>query len=296
MDLLKDYLVRAFPQHQKFAEEACQKPLALYVREKKVAKNFGSVKEKSIITAIVPTTSVNIATGKVAEESVCFQQDGIIVINKPADLATQPVLKAADDNLYHQLIYTELLQKKLPAKMPYIGLHHRLDRDTSGLVIFTTRPSQNKRVADWFQNRRLTKSYLVLVKGQVKESSWTVTKNIKRQIHDKHKFYFTATDFGGNKAKTEFKALHSLSEELHLLEASPITGRTHQIRVHVKSCGLKIIGDRLYGVDPKNTPMRLHAWKLELPWGKEKKVISRLPDWPELKDTEILRFAQEDTP
>lgn len=278
--LLQDYLLRAFPRFDQFARDAGREPELVYAGDKKVSANF-VVKAKAMVTAVVPTTSVNLATGPVQPDQVVFSEGGLLLINKPADLATQPTLLASDDNLYHRLILNEILLRNRPARLPYIGLHHRLDRDTSGLVLFTSKASQNKQVADWFQARSINKVYLALVKGDQPPVRWTVEKNIKRQLHDRHKFYFRACERGGQQAESRFEHIGTLANKLHLIKAVPITGRTHQLRVHIKASGLKIIGDRVYGAEAGNKPMRLHAWKMILPMAGGPRTFSAPPPWPE---------------
>lgn len=203
------------------------------------------------------------------KEWILFEDDWLIAINKPSRLPTQPTLDPTRSNLFGLL--GSYLKEKDP--QAYLGLHHRLDRDTSGVVIFTKRPEANKGVSLLFSEHLIRKNYQCL--------SWNADGNIPllqspepviddflaKKKGEKGKSRYGSVKQGGYRAITEFRLLERFPMALWL-EARPRTGRTHQIRVHCSEAGAPIFGDDLYfpaDVIPFHKPERLmlHARKLE---------------------------------
>jgi RluA family pseudouridine synthase len=179
-------------------------------------------------------------------------------VNKPPGLPTQPTLDEARANLY------ALLKKFLAERGdrdPYVGLHHRLDRDTSGVMLFTKRKEPNGEVGRIFQEHRAQKTYLAIVAVSERREdlargksaatgiralpkSWTVENFLGREGGKAGKM--RAVRSGGDRAITEFRCLAQV-ERFALVEAKPKTGRMHQIRVHLSEAGSAIVGDTTYG-------------------------------------------------
>lgn len=192
-------------------------------------------------------------------EDVLYADEDIIVVNKPSGLPTQPTLDRARNNLY------DAVKKFLNNE--YAGLHHRLDRDTSGLVLFTKSQRANAPVAELFQKHNIQKTYVAVVgfPFRLKEDEFVIENHLKKDPNSASKMArYTATTSGGDYAKTEFKVISNKDDHAVIL-AKPVTGRTHQIRVHLSEYGTPIFGDILYGKQfAKLTKrMMLHALWLE---------------------------------
>ncbi|MGE4231790.1 MAG: RluA family pseudouridine synthase [Bacteriovoracia bacterium] len=173
---------------------------------------------------------------------VLYEDNALIVFDKPAGLPTQPTLDEARENLYY-------LAKKYVSreKEAYVGLHHRLDRDTSGVVLFTKRKDVNKFVGDQFKLHRCRKTYVALVHGKLDRKGRI--ENFLDSVSKKGKqTKFGSVSKGGKKAITEYQVLVT-GKQFSLVEAVIETGRTHQIRVHLSELGYPIVGDVLYGSD-----------------------------------------------
>jgi len=208
---------------------------------------------------------------------VLFEDEYLIAVLKPPGLPTQPTVDPTRDNLF------QLLKKKLVAETgnpdAYVGLHHRLDRDTSGVVVFTKQTVANAGIAESFSRHLAQKTYLAftpLRTGQKVQNQWGVKNHLgklpKRPGESKSApSRYGEVRSGGDFAQTDF-VLKQRYEEGALWSCQPKTGRTHQIRVHLSESGMPIAGDDLYGVvgprksgSQKPAPrLLLHALRLEL--------------------------------
>jgi RluA family pseudouridine synthase len=178
-------------------------------------------------------------------QNILYEDRYIIALNKPAHLPTQATLDPTRDHLFASV--QRYLRRADPFRRPYVGLHHRLDRDTSGIVLMTKKKMANKAVADLFSQRQIIKSYLALIQlepGQILQRTWEV-KNHLGKVGSPH-FKIQSVRSGGQMAHTTFQVLETWPGYA-LVSAFPHTGRTHQIRVHLAEQGWPIVGDPFYG-------------------------------------------------
>ena len=227
------------------------------------------------------------------EQDVLFEDESIIVANKPAFLPTEGTIVESRKSMHSCVI--EYLWKKNPSlrNPPYVGIMHRLDRETSGVLLFTKTRQVNKAVSDMFQNHSAVKTYrAVACRGGI-TCRRPVAMNINRQKQ------FVIENFigrvsaksarcrigvlpeskGGQYAKTEFELLGE-KNGLFYFNCRLFTGRTHQSRVHLSRAGYPLLGDELYGGE-SNDRIMLHAMSLEFPHpvtGKLMKVEAPLPE------------------
>jgi len=193
-----------------------------------------------------------------AAPQILFEDEWLIAVDKPVGLPTQPTLDESRANVFGLL--KDFLQKR-DCGTPYLGLHHRLDRDTSGVVLFTKDQKANAGVTALFSTRALQKTYQALcLAGSSCPESWEVKNYLGVVARAGKNSKFGAVRSGGDPAHTSFKVLEHFPGAL-LVEAKPRTGRTHQIRVHLAGGGLPILGDGFYGgpVDFRPAPgVNLH--------------------------------------
>jgi len=150
----------------------------------------------------------------------------------------------------------------------YAAIHHRLDRETSGVLLFALEKKVNGSLGSAFRQRRVKKEYLAWVEGSPKQDSWTSDADIG-QVGGK----YTAVRKGeGKEAQTNFRVLRR-EEGRTLVLAVPLTGRTHQIRIHLAEAGCPVLGDRSYGAKPDKR-LYLHAWRLTLKHPVYRKPLS----------------------
>lgn len=162
------------------------------------------------------------------------------------------------------------LQRHLKKKAhgsDYLAMHHRLDGPTSGLLVFSMRKEANAGLGSMFSSGGMSKTYLAAVSGIPQREEWVVDRPIAKR---KGGFY-CPEDEPGKEAKTIFRVL-AKGEKKTLIEARPVTGRTHQIRLHLQVSGFPIIGDATYG-GAEYERMMLHAFSLEFKHPKDGRVI-----------------------
>ncbi len=229
-----------------------------------------------------------VAASVITEESVRYEDEWLIVVDKPAGLPTHATIDPARPHLHGQV--QALLAARSPRRDgaggvsgrdgPYLAIHHRLDRDTTGLVLFAKDPSVNAALAQAFAGRQVVKQYLAVCQGTLRAETWSVSNHLGRVSAANRPAKYGPVSSGGNQAETAFRVHRRAAGSLVAIEARPKTGRTHQVRVHLAGSGLPIVGDELYGGEP-GLRVFLHAWRLTLPHPARSgtfTVQSRLPD------------------
>ena len=208
--------------------------------------------------------------------SVVYEDDEVLVIDKPAGIVTHPGPGHTTGTLAGALLaYRPALGGVGDPARP--GIVHRLDKDTSGLLMVAKTDESLRSLAAQLKSRLVTKGYLALVKGRIQPSEGVIDAPLGRNPRHRKKIAVVAE---GRNARTGYKTLKEL-DGYTLLEVAPETGRTHQIRVHLAAVGHPIIGDGTYGGrHPALSRQFLHAsyLKFRLPGsGKEIELRSRLP-------------------
>lgn len=195
--------------------------------------------------------------------SILHQDPLLLVVNKPAGLPTQAT---RDPRRPHLMAAVESLLASQGVREPYVGLHHRLDVDTSGVVVLAVHPDANRVLSDAFRDRHARKQYLCLCDAFTEPpATWQVDNHLR--VHAQRRGRSVeVVRAGGQRATTGFEVLGRGGAMVRLL-ASPTTGRTHQIRVHCEGSGVPIVGDPIYRSERGIWAARvmLHAWRLEIP-------------------------------
>ena len=175
---------------------------------------------------------------------ILFEDTWLIVVDKPAGMPTQPTVDASRPSVESELKRYLTSRDGAP---PYLALHHRLDRDTSGVVMLCKDPKANAGIGALFAEKTAQKIYQALaITDQTLEDSWEVKDylGIVGKVGKATKY--GAVRSGGDPAHTSLRVLERF-EGAALIEAQPHTGRTHQIRVHLAGCRNPILGDGFYG-------------------------------------------------
>jgi 23S rRNA pseudouridine1911/1915/1917 synthase len=206
---------------------------------------------------------------------IVYEDDDLMVVDKPAGLTVHP----APGHYSHTLVNAVLAHvPELDTKgTDRPGIVHRLDKDTSGLIIVAKNEAAHMKLADQFKRRSVTKTYLALVQGHLSPENGIIDANIGRDPRNRKRM---AVINQGREARTEYRVIEYL-DNYSLLEVKPKTGRTHQIRVHLSAIGFPIVGDMTYGAKSEFLSRQfLHAHKLsfKLPSnGKLREFKSDLP-------------------
>ena len=210
------------------------------------------------------------------ELSVPYEDEHLLVVDKPAGVVVHPAPGHSEGTLVHGLLAWEVEGGNEPERA---GIVHRLDRDTSGLLVVARSPEAHRRLQELVQARRLTREYLALVVGRPRSRRGTIEAPIGRDRHDPLR-HSLDTDTPRD-AVTHFEVV-ALMPRHALLRVTLETGRTHQIRVHLAAIELPVAGDALYGRPGELGLERqfLHASRLAFthPFtGAEVDIRSQLP-------------------
>lgn len=221
---------------------------------------------------------------------IIFENEDIVVINKQAGLQVHPSFSEKRNTLVNALIFRypnivgvhdgSIGSENRP------GIVHRLDRDTSGVMVVALNLESFGALKDAFKHKTIEKKYLAIVKGILKEKKGIIDKSIaKSTSHRKQIIARGNTKTIIREAETHFQVLQEF-EKYSLVELTPKTGRTHQIRIHLSSIGHSIIGDKIYGVARKDKSLEtlaqrqlLHAKNLKFElFGEQYDFDAPVPD------------------
>lgn len=195
---------------------------------------------------------------EVTDEVVLFENDDLIFINKPAFFPVEQTITGNRDNLHDAVVRYLWKRNSELRNPPYVGIMHRLDRETSGVILFTKKRGANKKVSELFQSHNFTKKYVTVVEQNPLNDFLTpgykfTVEMFMGRVSSKSsagKWGKVLEKDGGQFSKTEFTVLEPVvveNKKCFLIECKLFTGRTHQIRVHLSSKNCSILGDELYG-------------------------------------------------
>lgn len=214
-----------------------------------------------------------VPTGLVGEDiplDIIFENDDLLIVNKPAGMVVHPAAGHDSGTLVHAVLgYDPDMEGIGGEERP--GLVHRLDKETSGLIILAKNERAHRWLQDQFRLRKVEKTYLALVDGKPPTPTGRVEAPIGRDPSHRKKMAIVSPG-KGREAVSEYKTLESFKDHT-LLEFHPHTGRTHQIRLHCQFLGCPIVGDAVYG--RKNSTLEisrhfLHAARLKIILPNEK--------------------------
>lgn len=216
------------------------------------------VSEDEIITVIVPEPQKISVEPENISLDIFYEDSDLLVINKPQGMVVHPAAGNYSGTLVNALMYH--CPDGLSAINGVIrpGIVHRIDKDTSGLLVVAKNNDAHIKLAAQLKERKAVRRYWALVNGNIKEDGGTVNKPIGRSPSDRKKMAVIA---GGREAVTHYRVLERYGAYT-LVECTLETGRTHQIRVHMASLGHSIVGDPVYGIKKEQFKLNgqlLHA-------------------------------------
>ena len=241
------------------------------------AKANHRLKNGDVVRLLLPDDRPDVLQPWWTPLSVVYEDGDCVVVDKPAGLVMHPATSHQQDTLVNALLarYPEMMamvdRGGEPGKRP--GIVHRLDKDTSGLAIIARHAAAQLALQQQFQQRAIEKAYLALVFGWLSPSEGVIAAPIGRDPQNRQRM---AVRPEGREAQTRYRACRFLAlgtaqgtgtpqEHYTLAEAEPLTGRTHQIRVHMAHIGHPVVGDAVYGARKRSLscPRQfLHAYRL----------------------------------
>lgn len=210
------------------------------------------------------TDRENLTPYRISPEDILFEDKYIISINKPAGINCQPTPARYKGTLYEALqVY--LKRDRRFGKKLQIGMVQRLDRNTSGVMVFSIHPQAHKDLSAQFQQRQVKKTYIGLINNALKPPQGTLHSFLARRRKDNK---IKSVSKGGKEAITKYRIL-STTDGITTVEIDLITGRMHQIRAHFSEAGAPLVGDTFYGgiadINRRHFSRHcLHASKLEI--------------------------------
>ena len=268
------FITKKFPQ---FSRSQIQK----LINSENITINSNPIKasteiiNKDNIEITIPINKKNkLLKSKISLE-IIHEQSNLVIINKPKGIVVHPSKGHSNNTVVNALMGMKIeFESNMGETKPW--LIHRLDKDTSGLLIVAKNKKEYEYLIELQKERKIKKYYLAVVSGIPDKKYATIDAPISRNKSHRKKMSINTS---GRKSLTTYKVLKSNSK-MSLIELELHTGRTHQIRVHMQAIGHPIIGDKLYG--KKSTLIDrqlLHAYKLEFKDSKNKKIsIENKPD------------------
>ncbi len=209
---------------------------------------------------------------------IVYEDEDLVVVDKPRALVVHPAAGHAQDTLVNALLFACDDLSGIGGKLRP-GIVHRLDKDTTGLIVVAKNDAAHLSLAEQIRVHSAGRVYWALVEGRMKEESGTVNEPIARNPRDRKRM---AVVPGGREAVTHWRVQKRFAHTT-LLELRLVTGRTHQIRVHMRHLGHPVCGDPLYGFAKSAAgpcPLMLHAHQLHIAHprtGEEMRFVAPLP-------------------
>jgi 23S rRNA pseudouridine1911/1915/1917 synthase len=203
--------------------------------------------------------------------NIIYEDKDLLVVNKPEGMVIHPAQGNYTDTLMNAVVF-KYQQLENVGDNIRSGLIHRIDKDTSGIVLIGKTNKGLWYYSKLFANREIEKTYLAIVAGNIKpkipSDGLEIANYLGRNPKNRKKFGLLTPENGGKYALTHLKYLKTIILEDKIctaIIAKPKTGRTHQIRVHLSNMGYPIMGDTVYGRNNNYSRLLLHAWKIKLP-------------------------------
>ena len=207
---------------------------------------------------------------------VIHENNDYLVVNKRAGLISEQ--SAYEDVTVQDQVFNHLLKSK---PKPFVGVIHRLDRVTSGILIFAKKKSVLVAFNQLFASRKVQKTYLAIVKNKPPKDKDTLVNFLFKNKHEKRADIVSGKSKNGQECILSY-ALIGENDSNYLLEVKPKTGRFHQIRAQLAHIGLPIVGDKKYGSDQIYLPLSigLHACKLSYNEANRQKIVTYKSPFP----------------
>jgi len=269
------FLVTCLPDFSRARLQGLIEDGFVLVNGKPARKSGQAIEAGSEIEVHIPPTVPSNLVGEDIPLDIIFENEDLIVVNKPAGMVVHPAAGHSSGTLVNAVLgYEPDIEGIGGEERP--GLVHRLDKDTSGLIVLAKNDKAHRWLQDQFRERKVEKTYLALVDGKPPTPFGRVEAPIGRDPSHRKKMSILRVG-KGREAVSEYKTVESFRHHT-LLEFYPHTGRTHQIRLHCELLGCPIVGDEVYGKKKPSIMLGrhfLHALRLKiiLPGEKEPRLF-----------------------
>lgn len=269
---LDKFLVTQFPDFSRSRLQSLIQDGMVSVNQTIVTKNGFQLEYGMMIDVIIPET---IDSGIMPENialNIVFENPDLLIINKPAGMVVHPSAGHITGTLVNAALAHAPEMDGIGGEIRP-GVVHRLDKDTSGLILMAKNDRTHRFLQDQFKNRTVKKTYLAITDGNPPTPVGRIEAAIGRDPSHRKKMAIVPIQ-KGREAITQYRVIESFKNHT-LIEAKPLTGRTHQIRLHLAFLECPIVGDKLYGKRKLTLDVdrqMLHAYKLEVILPGEKKV------------------------
>lgn len=248
-------------------------------KNNKKIKSSYKIEENDRIEIFIPETEQAEIIPENIKIDIIYEDEDIAVINKNAGLVVHPAQGHYSGTLVNAILYHIKDLSGINGEIRP-GIVHRLDKDTSGLIVIAKNDKAHINLAKMFQEKKIKKTYLAILKGKLTKEKGRIVTQIGRDTDDRKKMTVIKGNDRGKEAITNYNVICS-NELFTLVRVYIETGRTHQIRVHMKYMGYPILGDMVYGRKDSEKRQMLHAYKLEFlhpVTEKPMKFISEIPE------------------
>ena len=242
---LDRFIADAIPELSRMRVKALIQEGEVTANGKQITDASWKIREGQAFEINVPPAAEPAPQGQDIPLNVVYEDDYLIIIDKPAGMVVHPAAGNEDGTLVNALIHHcgDSLSGIGGVKRP--GIVHRIDKDTSGLMVVAKTDAAHSGLADQFADHSLERAYLAIVRRRPYPAEATIDEAIGRSPRNRKKMAVVGR--GGKHAVTHFKTLQRLGDAASLVECRLETGRTHQIRVHMTHIGHPLIGDPVYG-------------------------------------------------
>lgn len=224
-------------------------------------KSSYKIEENDEIAIEVPEAETTEIKPENIKIDIVYEDSDIAVINKQAGLVVHPAHGHYSGTLVNAILYHIKDLSGINGEIRP-GIVHRLDKDTSGLIVIAKNDKVHTALTEMFQEKKIRKTYLAILKGKLNKSEGKIVTQIGRDKNDRKKMTVIDDAAKGKNAITNYRVI-SQNNLFTLVKVNIETGRTHQIRVHMRYLGYPILGDSVYGRKDNEKRQMLHAYKLE---------------------------------
>ena len=246
---------------------------------RKPTKSSYKIEENDEIAIEVPEVETTEIKPENIKIDIVYEDSDIAVINKQAGMVVHPAHGHYFGTLVNALLYHIKDLSGINGEIRP-GIVHRLDKDTSGLIVIAKNDKVHAALTEMFQEKKIRKTYLAILKGKLNKSEGKIVTQIGRDKNDRKKMTVIDDASKGKNAITNYRVI-SQNNLFTLVKVNIETGRTHQIRVHMRHLGYPILGDSVYGRKDNEKRQMLHAYKLEFihpVTGRQMEFIGEIPE------------------